>query len=1245
MGPITVPSRTGVRSVLINVVCPRCGINYHVQEALRGKPMRCQNAMCGNVFVIADAAPKPLRPDQELGHVGDLIPLLPSQPETPAPAAAHVSDVLEMLPARTAVDSAWFDPPPVRRDVPEVAPVPEPTPPKKSKPKTQTPKEKPTANGPRVVEAGGWDAPPVRRDKEAEEPVPILSEAEPEVQAEPEVHPAHDGTPEEDEAHKPRGKWARWAIVSFIAAVVLVLGGGGVALVLVLGEGEKTLAKKADGHYDNGLFREARDTYAKLAAKFPASESIERYRFRQDISALLLEAKEPPDDIGQTLDRFRDFLADWAKNPLLPEHGAQLGTALVKLVTDFANKAAESLIDDTPIQTLEQAAPVIVSTKNIILPKGTTPPEWSKIDVSFANVRAVLAKLTERRRVIAELRKLLDLPSYPAILAAERLIARESPRHPGFAEDPQVADVLPKLREGHKASVRYVKEPGILPAKTPGDADEPSILIDPLMSGAPGVPGPEDPVALALVRGVLYAYSATNGEVRWAVRVGVDTTALPVRVPAVAGAPETILVLSSDAETLSALDTRGSTRWRYRLGAAVLGRPVVIDQRAYLATYAGEVHEIELNEGKLLGRYLLGQRLTLGGSREPGSKRLYFPADAGCVYVLDVAKQECEQIVYSRHPFGSLRGEPVVIAPGPEDSPGYLALTQTDGLDRVRMRVWEMKAKERKLAEKTLKNPVALAGWTWFSPYHDAEKIVMVSDAGVLGTIGICQALNRDEALFPLLPGSGVDLGSLLWPAGDRRKRNRGRAEVAQVQGDDLWVLAEGRMMRLRLAWGPAQGPRMSPAWPAPLDVGSPIHASQVFDNAQGGSGMVVVTRPEQRSCSWASRIDDATGDLLWRRQLGLVCVREPVAIPRPGGDPIWLAVDQGGGLFGLDAARYPVRPGARWLSDNKMRPLADSLPENADRPPIVLTSEGGTTHILTFPGDGLEMVVREVAAGAKGQLEVKECRVKLGSKLAGEPARIGDHILLPLAEGVLGRLTVPIDPKKPDFEENLQWRADRAGTAAEGFVAGIGPNRYVTSDGASGLAGWEWKPKKPYDALPTGRGEEPTLALTARVTGMVRVPGKEVALAVSDADGKLSLVEVDAKGKMAIKRSWDLKGQVTTGPFVRTVGGQTRIGCVVDRSRLVWIDPAKEVPLWTYTGADAIVGTPQLADGLVVLADQGGRYVGIVEATGTAGKGYQLRGSIAAVASPVPFQKGRLLAPLSDGTMMLLGLDKLRGE
>jgi len=70
----------------------------------------------------------------------------------------------------------------------------------------------------------------------------------------------------------------------------------------------------------------------------------------------------------------------------------------------------------------------------------------------------------------------------------------------------------------------------------------------------------------------------------------------------------------------------------------------------------------------------------------------------------------------------------------------------------------------------------------------------------------------------------------------------------------------------------------------------------------------------------------------------------------------------------------------------------------------------------------------------------------------------------------------------------------------------------------------------------------------------------------------------------------------------------------------------------------------PRLAEGMVVVADQSGRYVGLDPATGKPrGDGYALRGSVAPVATPVEFTKGRLLAPLSDGTVMLLSTTKLR--
>src|SRR5262249_24235584 len=152
--------------------------------------------------------------------------------------------------------------------------------------------------------------------------------------------------------------------------------------------------------------------------------------------------------------------------------------------------------------------------------------------------------------------------------------------------------------EGHRAI-----------AATPnrGDDREPAILLDPLVRGRPRVPADDGEVALALSRGVLYALSAATGRTEWALRVGIDTDRLPVRLPATAAHPaERLLILSADTQTLRALDLDGRQLWSYRLSAPAVGRPVLIERRGALIAYVatsdgnvGKVHEIELAQGTL----------------------------------------------------------------------------------------------------------------------------------------------------------------------------------------------------------------------------------------------------------------------------------------------------------------------------------------------------------------------------------------------------------------------------------------------------------------------------------------------------------------------------------------------------------------------------------------------------------------------------------------------------------------------
>src|SRR5207302_5432624 len=117
-------------------------------------------------------------------------------------------------------------------------------------------------------------------------------------------------------------------------------------------------------------------------------------------------------------------------------------------------------------------------------------------------------------------------------------------------------------------------------------ADRPPSLVVSLFRGprpAPGATRTTRPV-LALVRGVLYVFDPLTGALHWARRLGVDTAALPVWLPATEATPATVLVCSSEAGGLVALDAAdGRVRWLQDLQARCPGPPVPIGNRAFVA--------------------------------------------------------------------------------------------------------------------------------------------------------------------------------------------------------------------------------------------------------------------------------------------------------------------------------------------------------------------------------------------------------------------------------------------------------------------------------------------------------------------------------------------------------------------------------------------------------------------------------------------------------------------------------------
>ncbi len=1241
----------------ITAECPSCHVRYQLNPTLVGQMIRCPG--CTDVFVVKDVgvvAPPP-RKNTSSGTVSDFVPVLRAEEVVDDKKSAG-NEVFQIDPPKPAAD--WqMAPPPVRQASDAVAPpVPPPAPPRARPTVADKPRPEPVKSPTRKT-SGEWIPPPVRVITDAD----VIEEVEP--QPAEVVEAADHAEGPVTTVAPPHARLVRRLVLGVIAGCFLFAAVFGLGVWIYAGQTEVARFEHAVKEFQAGRFSKAAGLFKNLGAAFPASDNLAEYDFLRDLSEMrgAVEGRDP-DDVLDKVAEFVDAHKDKDKAPLLKKYADGLGDVTAKAVETLAATEKGAPGPDTPAR-LDKA--------QFVLGKVEAAGGWEgrldrrkALDAGLAEAAAAHARWQRYKDALDRILAVGQsppglIPPAERIKTVRRLVKQETVEFPDIGGRPEVTQLLASLFDMHQKSVVFeIAAPRAddRPAAPPRP-EEASLIVTAATGQSPAAP--DQSIVLALARGVLYALNRGNGVPRWAVRVGVDTTTLPVRVPASLANPERILVLSADTESLTALDDQGREAWRYRMSSPCLGRPVVVGRSVFLPTYEGKVHEVELAGGQPLGAFNLGQRLTTGGVWEgEDSTTVYFPADDLCVYALDVAAHTCTGILYSDHPSGSLRGEPLVVAvqrraiAGVQDSfPGYLILNQTQGLDAVQLRVFELPFKDRDATALPLQSEPRLEGWTWFTPFHDGEKVALITDAGRFGLFGIKQPRNRDEALFPWQMGP-VDLDKLLAAGGGTRNR----AQVVHADGDDFWVLSRGQMQRLQIVWSEGQGRKLTAGagWPGPLTLGSPLHASQVEEGrAPGETTLVVVTQSQRQQVCLASAVDSETGRLLWQRQLGLLCRGAPVPLrdPKapPGAPPLLVALDRSGALFLIDPD-----PASR----RGPHILAPALDDDPAFPPLLLPAgDGATAYEIACPGDGSQMLVRSIKVDPDARsVSVADLpRAKLDAAPVGLPALVGDHLVLNLANSTTVRMPLAGGP----LEQGPTWRSSAVGAEAPGYVTALGEDRFVTTDGARGLKVFEWpadaKGGRTWSPLPKDR-KLLTLALKDRITAapllLPRSGRRPDRLLVADAGDVLRLLRVKEDGGLeearenggnGPPRTWQLPGRLTAGPFLRTVpGGKTHVGCIVDGRRLVWIELERPQKFVEYrTRGEAIVGEPQIVDGLVVVADLSGRIVALDPTTlKPVGPDYALQGSVTPSATPSVYDGRSLFIPLSDGTILLPPLDAL---
>ncbi len=1224
--------------MLITIECPVCETRFQVEASLRGQQIRCPQADCRQVFEVREVAPAPEPviegvplpsppPSQQAGRVGDLVPVVSAEVAAPAPPPPD-----------------WRAGPPTRRGEATAPTTPAPAP-SRSRGAEVKEKRSQKSSGPVELAPGAWAAPPIRHGG---------GESAPSARGRTTLE--MDAA---DQAARAKKRRHTWMMLGIMALLGLALGSALGGYFWYMSTAEDRDRQTAEKLYDEGQFDKAGELYRKLVEQHADSPRQDDYRFMQELSAV--RAFEKRSDPKGAFDRVSDFLKERKDHPLFAEHGKEVGETVVKLVND-AVSAAEKDLTDPEVQAHFRRGRQVLDELRALNRDWAPEEQLADLNKKQLDIDQRLRQEKDRRALIDRLRALAKNPSTAAVREMREALHQEA----RFDQDPEVKKVEDELYENLRDSIVPTKdEEPLLPGRRAEDY-LPVLMVEPLV-GRPSDDEPKlraDRIVFALARGVLYALRQSDGDVLWATRVGIDTAHLPLRVPPSENTlVELALVLSADTRTLTAVDARTNEMvWEHRMSAASLGRPVIVGRRVYVPTLEGEVHEIELAGGKLVGRYKLGQSLSVGGARFGDTKQIFFPGDESCVYVLDVEKRQCQAILYTDHDDGLLRGEPMLL-PSEDDPavPGYLVLSQAHGLDGTLLRTFRLLPPDPNAApgskESRLRIDPApipdrrLRGWPWFPPFRDPEKLVTVTDAGMLGLFGIVQAHNKDDALFPLVRVPGREEGTIgLTGHGTARLPDltdlaavgvedlelaghgtaRGRAQVVYVRDGDLWVLARGRLLRYALALHKT-GPRvMDLSWKQPLDLGSPLHESQHDDD---GTTFFLVTQSNDGHACLATAVDAKTGHIRWQRQLGLVCHGDP----QPLGDAV-VALDQSGGLFLFDPAKHPADANP-WQSAGYG--LAGPLPEGVSGSVYLVPGpDGKSVYEFASPEMGNRLTVRVYYAGDR---QASEHTLELPARLVGTPAVGETRLLLPLADGATRQVRLPLGMNSVTLD-GPTWRASRNNTKAGGHIVWLGGDDFLMTNGQLGLTRWRFGKNDLYETMPEDHGPaKPTLELAQPVADAPVVlaragTGSKLRVCVADDKGTVYLFEDEALKPV---RRWELKGQVTAGPFVR--GDQ--VACVVGRRRLVWLDPAKDEPLWTYESlGEEIVGRPQLADGVVLVADVSGRFVALDPLTGQArGPGYQLRASVGPAAAPVGFGPGRAFAPMTDGTVLLLPLDHLR--
>ena len=771
-----------------------------------------------------------------------------------------------------------------------------------------------------------------------------------------------------------RRPWLKGLAAVVVVALVAVVGA---AVVLAMPTADERFAR-AEQDYQAKSYAEADQRFDDFLSGNAAHPRADEARIKRDLARLAPRLNQGG-DWPAALAALRETTAAWGPLAHLGEAQAGLAEHLPRVAQGLVERAAataEQAEGDRAEKALADARSALDLAGRLLPPGVQRKGGIDDLEVRLSALERELSRSTAVESAVAGI---------VAAAAAGKLDEAFDAQAALFDDYPSVADNA-ALRQAQRALAESAR--GLVSYEAVGQPAEQGETAGPfsglpLMSRSP-LPGQEaDAAKPAIVVastvqkfGAAYGLDAENGRILWRRFVGFDGDSTPVPV----GSPAAGFLIYDGlrGQILRVEAATGDAVWRQAVGPCD-APPVVQGERAYLALPAGQLLEIDVGTGEIVGRFTLPQALSLPPTFDPQTGTCYQLADRGCLYALSSERRACEAAAYVGHERALVDVPPVLVA-------GRLMIVERDGLADARLRFFKLQGGLQPTQTLNLPGRVARL------PAVADNTVWLATADGTLHAVET-DAENPDRA--PRFAGRIPPY---------RESTASPPTYLAMVSGN-LWAAGDGLRRfddpRQFSAAGPnlqTQGAYLQP--PRAVAGGLlVVRAAGSGDGNPRGDAAIALLQPD--------------GQMRWETRLAA-----PAAPPRldSAQQVVWL-YRADGAAFRIDAARLVESRGAVDASFS-LDLAAEAAGTDAATVAVVPLSDG----LAAFARPGEAAVWLHAASGLS--------KIPLPGPLASSPAAMKDALVVAIDGGPVCLLSLTTGVPRPapflpaiDFAAPPRWQ------------------------------------------------------------------------------------------------------------------------------------------------------------------------------------------------------------------------------